>query len=75
MNGMKVAKSAIVAVVFMVCVGCTMQNIREGLCRGVYEGARIENNREMTPADRAGKPIPDYNQYSNQRKERGGRGE
>jgi len=56
--------------IFMLITGCTAQNIREGIYLGVYEGARIENRREMTPAERANKPDPDYHQYSTDRKER-----
>ena len=55
---------------FMLITGCTAQNVREGIYQGMYEGARIENNREMTPAERASRPDPDYNQYSTGRKER-----
>ena len=67
---MPITKSVIVAIVIILSAGCTMQNVREGICTGVYQGARIENQRETTPAERAGKPDPDYNQYSNERKQR-----
>lgn len=67
---MTIIKSTIVAVVLILSAGCTMQNVRDGICTGVYQGARIENQRDTTPAERAGKPDPDYNQYTNERKQR-----
>ena len=69
---MRITKSVIAAVAFIISAGCTMQKVREGVYTGLYEGARIENRREMTPAERAGKPDPDYHQYSSERKERMG---
>jgi hypothetical protein len=56
--------------VFMLIAGCTGQKIREGIYQGVYDSSRVENRREMTPAEYANKPDPDYNQYSKERKER-----
>ena len=67
---MPITKSVIVAIVFILSAGCTMQNVREGIYTGMYEGSRIENQRGTTPAERAGKPDPDYNQYSKERKQR-----
>jgi hypothetical protein len=36
----------------------------------MYEGARIENRKELAPGDRTAKPEMDYNQYTNERKGR-----
>lgn len=54
---------------FMILTGCAGKDIREGIYQGMYEGARIENQKELSPGDRAAKPELDYNQYKNQRKE------
>jgi hypothetical protein len=50
--------------------GCTGKDIREGVCQGMYEGARIENRKELSPGDRSANPDMDYNQYKNVRKGR-----
>ena len=61
-------RSAIVAGCFILLTGCAGKDIREGLYQGIYEGARIENRKELAPGDRAAKPELDYNQYKNQQK-------
>lgn len=48
--------------------GCAGKDIREGIYQGMYDGARIENQKELSPGDRAAKPELDYSQYKNQRK-------
>ena len=63
-------RSAIVAGCFILLTGCAGKDIREGLYHGMYEGARIENRKELSPGDRAAKPEMDYNQYTNERKGR-----
>jgi len=63
-------KSMVIAGGFILLAGCTGKDIREGVYQGMYEGARIENQKELSPGDRAGKPEMDYNQYKNERKER-----
>lgn len=50
--------------------GCAGKDIREGIYQGMYDGARIENQKELSPGDRAAKPDLDYNQYTNERKSR-----
>ena len=55
---------------FIALTGCAGKDIREGLYQGMYEGARIENRKELSPGDRAAKPEMDYNQYTNERKGR-----
>ena len=57
-----------VAGCLMIVTGCAGKDIREGIYQGMYDGARIENQKELSPGDRAAKPELDYNQYKNQRK-------
>ena len=54
----------------MTLTGCAGKDIRESVYQGMYEGARIENRKELSPGDRAAKPEMDYNQYTNERKGR-----
>jgi hypothetical protein len=60
----------VVAGCFILLAGCAGKDIREGIYQGMYEGARIENRKELSPGDRAAKPEMDYNQYTNERKGR-----
>jgi hypothetical protein len=60
----------IIAGCIILFAGCTGKDIREGFYQGMYEGARIENRKELAPGDRAAKPEMDYNQYTNERKGR-----
>lgn len=55
---------------FFFLSGCAGKDIREGIYQGMYEGARIENRKELAPGDRAAQPEMDYNQYKNERKGR-----
>ena len=63
-------RSMIIAGCFILLTGCAGKDIREGIYQGMFEGARIENRKELSPGDRATKPELDYNQYKNQRKGR-----
>lgn len=67
---MKFIKSMVVAGSFILLTGCAGKDIRESVYQGMYEGARIENRKELSPGDRAAKPEMDYNQYTNERKGR-----
>jgi hypothetical protein len=58
----------VIAGCFMIVTGCAGKDIREGIYQGMYDGARIENQKELSPGDRAAKPELDYNQYKYQRK-------
>jgi hypothetical protein len=60
----------IIAGCFAFIAGCTGKDIREGLYHGVYEGARIEKQKEMTPRELAAKPEMDYQQYTIEQKGR-----
>ena len=63
-------RSMFIAGCFILITGCTGKDIREGLYQGMYEGARIEKQKEMTPRERAAKPEMDYQQYTKEQKER-----
>jgi len=63
-------RSMVIAGCFILFTGCAGKDIREGLYQGVYEGARIEKQKEMTPRERAAKPDMDYHQYTNEQKGR-----
>ncbi|HEX2769500.1 MAG TPA: hypothetical protein VHN12_09460 [Geobacteraceae bacterium] len=63
-------RSMVIAGFFTLLAGCTGKDIREGIYQGMYDGARIENQKELSPGDRAAKPEMDYQQYKNERKER-----
>ena len=65
---MQFTRLMVIAGCFMILTGCAGKDIREGIYQGMYEGARIENQKELSPGDRAAKPELDYNQYKNQRK-------
>ena len=58
-------RSALI-VVFIYISGCS----RDGLYQGLYEGARIQNRKELSPRERATQPDLDYQQYSNELKGR-----
>jgi hypothetical protein len=46
--------------------GCTTSN----LSRGLYEGVRVRNDLQSSPAERFGKPeSPDYQEYERMRQE------
>ena len=55
---------------FIFLAGCAGKDVREGLFQGMYEGARIENRKELAPGDRSANPEMDYRQYQNERKGR-----
>ena len=59
------ARSALIAL-FIFFAGCS----KDGLYQGLYEGARIQNRKEFSPRERATQPDLDYQQYSNELKER-----
>lgn len=65
---MKLVKPMVFAGSLLLLAGCKGKEIREGIYQGVYEGARIENRKEMTPRERASKPEMDYQQYTKERK-------
>jgi hypothetical protein len=67
---MPLIRSMFIAGCFILFTGCAGKDIREGLYQGVYEGARIEKQKEMTPRERAAKPEMDYQQYTKEQKER-----
>ena len=67
---MQFIKSMVIAGVFIVLTGCAGEDVRDGIYRGMYEGARIENKKELAPGDRVANPEMDYNQYKNERKGR-----
>ncbi len=67
---MQLIRPLIVAGCFIILTGCAGKDIREGIYQGMYDGARIENQKELSPGDRVNKPDLDYNQYTNRRKER-----
>ena len=47
--------------------GCTTKQVYQGL----YEGVRVRNQLQTTPAERAGKPEPfNYQEYEIQRNKR-----
>jgi hypothetical protein len=68
---MKFFRSMIIAGCFPLIAGCTGKDFREGLCQGVYEGDRIEKQKELTPRERAAMPEMDYQQYTIEKKGRG----
>ena len=46
--------------------GCTVDNVR----RGIYDGVRVRNDLQSTPAERVGTPqAPDFSEYERLRKE------
>ncbi len=51
----------------VIIAGCSGKEICEGLYQGMYEGARIENRKELAPGDRAANPEMDYRRYQNER--------
>jgi hypothetical protein len=65
---MKFIRSMVIAGYFILLAGCSGKDLREGIYQGVYEGARIENQNELSPRERASKPDMDYQQYTNERK-------
>lgn len=67
---MQFIKSLIIAESLIIFTGCAAKQIREGFYQGMFEGARIENRKELSPGDRAAKPEMDYQQYTNERKGR-----
>lgn len=67
---MKFFRSMIIAGCFALTAGCSGKDIREGLYQGVYEGARIEKQKELTPRERAATPEMDYQQYTIEQKKR-----
>lgn len=67
---MQIIRSMIIAGSFAVIAGCTGKDIREGIYQGMYDGARIEKQKEMTPRERAAEPDMDYRQYTKEQKER-----
>jgi hypothetical protein len=70
-DAMKFFRSMIIAGCFTLIAGCTGKDFSEGLCQGVYEGARIEKQKELTPRERAATPEMDYQQYTIEQKRRG----
>jgi len=47
-------------------VGCSVKNVKTG----IYEGFRVQNDLQSSPAERAGRPeSPDYGQYEQMKKE------
>jgi len=47
-------------------VGCSVKQVTTG----VYEGFRVQNDLQSSPAERVGKPeSPDYGQYEQMKKE------
>jgi hypothetical protein len=69
-DAMPIIRSIIISGCFAIIAGCTGKEIREGIYMGVYEGARIEKQKEMTPRERAAEPEMDYQQYTKEQKER-----
>jgi hypothetical protein len=68
---MTLAKSMIILTpIIMLASGCSGDKIREGVYQGIYEGARIDNRGEFTPAERANRPDPEFDKYSRDQKER-----
>ena len=56
--------------VFAILPGCSGEKVRQGLYQGLYEGNRMQEQREMSPQERINKPDMDFQEYSNARKER-----
>lgn len=47
-------------------VGCSVKHVSTG----IYEGFRVQNDLQSSPAERLGKPeSPDYGQYEQMKKE------
>ncbi len=63
-------KLVTVAALFMLAAACDGSSIRQGVCQGVYEGFRTEDQLHNTPRERADKPDLNYEQYSRERKAR-----
>jgi hypothetical protein len=67
-NAMTITKMMlIIAAIFTFVAGCSGEQVRDGIYRGMYEGSRIENRGKMTPAERATKFDPEYDRYSGDR--------
>jgi hypothetical protein len=67
---MQLIRAMVISGCFILLIGCAGKDIREGICQGMYEGARIENRKELAPGDRGAKTEMDYQQYTNERKRR-----
>jgi hypothetical protein len=67
---MEFIRSLVIAGCFILLTGCAGKDVREGIYQGMYEGARIENKKELAPGDRTANPEMDYRQYQNERKGR-----
>jgi hypothetical protein len=67
---MPIIRSITIAGFLVVAAGCTGKEIREGIYMGVYEGARIDKQKEMTPRERAAEPEMNYQQYTIEQKGR-----
>jgi len=63
-------RSMVIGGCVVLLAGCAGKDIREGIYQGMYEGASIENKKELSPGDRAAKQEMDYQQYKNERKGR-----
>ncbi len=50
--------------------GCSGEQVRQGLYHGLYEGNRMQERREMSPSERLNRPDMDYQQYSNELRQR-----
>jgi hypothetical protein len=59
-----------IAFALTLVAGCTGEKFRQGLYQGLYDGCRLEEQRQMTSQERIVKPDMDYQQYSNALKER-----
>ncbi len=55
---------------FALITGCSGEQVRQGLYHGLYEGNRMQERREMSPQEQMNKPDLDYQQYSNELKQR-----
>ncbi len=64
------AKYLIIAAVFALFAGCTGEQVRQGLYQGLYEGNRMQERREMSPQEQMSRPDRDYQQYSNELRQR-----
>ncbi|HTP64951.1 MAG TPA: hypothetical protein VMJ66_06135 [Geobacteraceae bacterium] len=67
---MPFARCMLIIFVIALLPGCSEEKVRQGLYQGLYEGNRMQEQREMSPQERINKQDMDYRQYSNERKER-----
>jgi hypothetical protein len=63
---MPIISLLIMVTLVAVLAGCTTNQVRGGL----YEGFRVRNDLQNSPAERVGKPeAPNFNEYERQRRE------